>query len=833
MERIFLIDGNSLANRAFYALPFLTNLKGDPSGAVYGFANLLIKLITDEKPNDVIVAFDHARKTFRNEIYAEYKGTRKPTPPELISQFPVIKEMLNKMQITTIESAGIEADDILGTLSRSMPGKKKYIISGDRDLLQLIDGETEVWLTRKGLTDLQKLTNENMYEEMGFYPKQVIDMKSLMGDTSDNIPGVPGIGEKTALKLIDTYASLENLYKNLDDIAGKLREKLETGKDLAFMSKELATIKTDCKVKFTLDGQKFPFDASVYKFFVDWNFSSLVHRKELFEGDVKQSLDIPDIKKKKIQKIEDVRELKDRINGWIAYSLADLEFSVKENEVYYLDSVISMFTETLSLEEVIEELRDVFEDEKVLKLTNAAKNDMHKLARQNIKLNNFFDIEIAKYLLSAGIKINSGNIKPAMYYETYKDQLQKIEENGLSDILNNCELPLVEVLYKMEENGFQIDDKKLSDLDAEYTKDLIEVQNEIYQLAGEEFNINSPKQVSNILFNKLQLKSYNNKKQSTGSEFLQEMVDQHPIILNILAYRKINKLLTTYVSVYKKICENSGNIIHTVFNQTLTSTGRLSSSEPNLQNIPTRDDIGKNVRKLFVSKFKGGEIVSADYNQIELRLLADMSGEEELINAYKRGDDIHTLTASQIFNVPIEDVTPAQRRDAKAVNFGIIYGISDYGLAQNIKTSRKRAKDYIDSYFTRYPKVKEFSEKNIAFAKENGYIRTSFGRIRNIPEINASNYSVRSFAERVAMNMPLQGTASDIIKFAMIKVFNELKGLKSQLILQIHDELIVDVYPGEEEKVKKILKDCMERIFKGKVKLIVSINEGKSLFDCK
>lgn len=834
MKRIFLVDGNSLANRAFYALPFLTNLKGEPSGAVYGFANLLIKLITDEKPDDIIVAFDHARKTFRNNIFAEYKGTRKPTPPELISQLPIIKEMLNKMQITTIESDGIEADDIIGTLSKNFPDFKKVIISGDRDLLQLINNETEVWLTKKGLTDLQKLTNDNMYSEMGVYPKQVVDLKALMGDTSDNIPGVPGIGEKTALKLIDTYATLENLYKNIDDITGKLGEKLRINKDLAFISKELATIKTDCKLKFSQNGLNFPFNWEIYQFFVDWNFSSLVHRKDLFKNEVFEKLSSKDGNKKKIQNFDDIREIKAKIKNWMAYSIHDLKFSVTEGEVYYLEPIISMFSETLSLEDVLEELKDVFEDKNILKITKNSKQDMHKLGEQNISLNNFFDLSISNYLLSAGIKINDGDFGVDKFYGKYLEEKRKIEEEeGLNDILYNCELPLVEVLYNMEKNGFKIDEEKLNELDSEYSEEIANLQNQIYDLAGEEFNINSPKQVGEILFDKLNLKSYNNKKRSTGSDYLLEMVDQHPIVNCILNYRKISKLLTTYVNVYKKICASDGNTIHTIFNQTLTSTGRLSSSEPNLQNIPTRDDIGKSIRKLFISKFDGGEIISADYNQIELRLLADLSGEEELIEAYKHGDDIHSLTASQIFNVPIEKVTASQRRDAKAVNFGIIYGISDYGLAQNIKTSRKVAKDYIDSYFIRYPKVKEFSDNNIEFARQNGYIKTNYGRIRRIPEINASNYNVRTFAERVAMNMPLQGTASDIIKFAMIKVFNKLKGCRSQLILQIHDELIVDVYPGEEKIVKEILQESMESIFKGQVKLMVSVNEGKNLFYCK
>jgi len=832
MKRIFLIDGNSLANRAFYAMPFLTNNNGEPSGAVFGFANLIIKLITEEKPDELIVAFDHARKTFRNGIYADYKANRKPMPEELRSQIPVIKEMLKIMNITTIESDGIEADDILGALSKQFDDCKKFIVSGDRDLLQLITDTTEVWLTKKGVTDILAVNLDNLQEAYGVkYPYQVIELKSLMGDASDNIPGVMGVGEKTALKLIEDYDNLQNLYDNIDKITGKLKEKLESDKDNAFMSRTLATINTESEFEYEKRDMKFPFSFDVFTFFKEWNFTSIIKRNNLFEA-VKSDDNVV-AKMIKIENGDVVKELIFKIKNKFSYNFEKMQFSPNRDEIYFIEPNPTMFDIGLSLDEFLTLLKDVFENEKILKITTNAKKDKHVLNGLNINLVNFFDLSIANYLLETG---KGGKIDEDLKVNNYADEevvyTEKLAKNEVFSLYKSCEIPLVDVLYNMEKSGFKIDEGKLAELDKFYSEELENYTREIIDLAGEEFNINSPKQVSDILFNKLQLKSYNNKKQSTSADILEDMIFEHPIVEKILNYRKLNKLKSTYIDVYKKICAEKGNIIHTVFNQTLTNTGRLSSSDPNLQNIPTRDELGKNLRKLFISRFENGKIISADYNQIELRLLAAMSGEPELIKAYNRGDDIHAMTASQIFNIDINDVTPAQRRDAKAVNFGIIYGISEYGLSQNIKTSIKRAKEYIEAYFEKYPLVKEFMNQNVDFAKANGYVKTYFGRKRYIPEINASNYNVRTFAERVAMNMPLQGTASDIIKFAMIDVFNKLKELNSKLILQIHDELIIDVYPGEEEQVKKILQNSMEKVVDFAVKLPVSISIGKNLFEC-
>ena len=807
MDKFLIVDGNSIANRAFYALPFLSNHEGKPSGAVFGFANILIKIIQ--------------------------KMQRKPTPEELILQFPIIKDMLSSMKIKVIESAGIEADDIIGTASKIYNGFK-IVLSGDRDLLQLIDNNTEVWLTKKGVSEIEKVNNKNISQLFGIRPEQIIDLKALMGDSSDNIPGVKGVGEKTALTLLNQYDNIENVYQNLQNIKGKLREKLEEDKDMAFLSKQLATIKRDCKIDFNIDDCtiKFPFDKDTFEFFKNWDFTSLIKNPNLFEN-----LNINDVKKEKIEEkqIDEnwINQIKNLKPTYLSYNLKNMKFYIN-NHVFYLEQNYDMFKSPISLEDVCLALKNIFEDNEILKITENAKDDLHILKKFDIKLNNFYDLDVANYLIEAGNKIVKHEINLSEYYELMEKYNKEIRDNKLSFVYENIEKPLINILFEMEENGFKINEERLDLLLEEFNNKINDLTKEIYIEADEEFNINSPKQVANILFEKLGIKAYNNKKQSTSADVLDEL-RYIPIVNNILTYRKYNKLKNTYLEVYKNLCETQGNIIHTTFNQTLTSTGRLSSSEPNLQNIPTRDDEGKNLRKIFVSKFKDGKIISADYNQIELRLLADMSGEEKLIESYKQGEDIHKITASHIFGVDLNDVTPAQRRDAKAVNFGIIYGISDYGLSQNIKSSRAKAKDYINSYFLRYPKVKEFMDNNISFAKENGFAITKFGRIRKIPEISSSKYNIRTFGERVAMNMPLQGTASDIIKLAMIKVFNALKkeDLKSQLILQIHDELIIDTFPGEEEKVKKILKREMENVVTLKVPLIVSIGVGESLFECK
>ncbi len=834
MEKLLIIDGNSIANRAFYALPYLSNHKGQASGAVFGFANILIKVIHDFNPTHIAVAFDHARKTFRNQIYADYKGQRKPTPPELVSQFPLIKEMLSNMQIKTFEFENIEADDIIGSICNKT-SCERLILSGDRDLLQLIDNRTTVCLTKKGVTEVALMTKESLKAENGLAPYQIIELKSLMGDSSDNIPGVKGVGEKTALSLLEKYQTLEGVYKNIEEISGKLKEKLIDGEKDAKMSKLLATIKTDCDFEFGFDACKliFPFGEDVQNFFSEMDFSSLLKNRNNFDSNVKPQEKVKaervDISSKK-----ELEEILSCTKEYFAFDLKQMTFAYNDKREFYLNQNYDMFGSSLTFEEVLQAFKSIFEDKNILKLTEHQKDDLHSLGKLNIKLENIFDLEIARYITSAGNKSAQKNLSVCEYKLEERNLTNLMEEQDTRKVYDKIEMPLVEILKDMEEFGFKINEDKLDELADYFNEKISKVSKDIFADAGEEFNINSPKQVAHILFDKLGIKSYNNKKGSTSVDVLNDL-RYIPIVDNILKYRKISKIINSYIDVYKHICSTTGDIIHTTFNQTLTSTGRLSSSEPNLQTIPTRDEEGRELRKIFISKFKGGSLISADYNQIELRLLAHMSGEEELIKAYKEGRDIHALTASQIFEVALDKVTPSMRREAKAVNFGIIYGISDYGLSQNIKSSRSKAKAYIDSYFSRYPKVKQFMDENVEYAKKHGQVETMFGRIRKIPEISSSKYQLRTFGERVAMNMPLQGTASDIIKIAMINVHKTMQRekLKSQLILQIHDELIVDVYPGEEEVCKKILKEEMEGVVSLSVPLIVSVGEGKDLFECK
>ncbi len=831
MEKFIIIDGNSLANRAFYAMPYLSNRKKQPSGAVFGFANLITKLITEQKPDYIAVAFDHARKTFRNEIYAEYKGTRKETSPDLIFQFGVIKQMLQDMGIKTFEYSGIEADDIIGTISK-LSGKHNILVTGDRDLLQLVSDTTQVWLTRKGVTEVDVFDENALLEKYGLKPSGIIDLKALMGDTSDNIPGVAGVGEKTALNLLEKYKELDGVYQNIGEIAGKLKEKLELGKDNAYMSKKLATIKIDCEIDFKLEDCKydFPFSQTVRDFFEEWDFRSLTSRKEIFADGVRsKKAEVSGVLFETVQAIENFAK---EVKNVFAYDLQDLKFYLGGDKYFYVKKEIDLFSENIELESVLKNFKNIFENENIVKITNASKDDIKLLSKYGIKLKNYFDLDIANYVLYAGLAKSE---KPSIsdYCALKAEYESEMAKMDVAKLYYDVELPLVEVLVAMEQEGFKIDEKVLDVLADKYKQQLNEITEKIYQLAGQEFNINSPKQVAEILFDKLGLKAFNNKKRSTNSEVLEDIKWQHEIVEYIIRFRKVSKLLSTYIFVYQNICKNSGNVVHTVFNQTLTSTGRLSSSDPNMQNIPTRDEEGKNLRKIFISKYEDGEIISADYSQIELRLLANLAQENEMIEAYKSGIDIHTKTASEIFGVAVDKVTASQRRDAKAVNFGIIYGISDFGLSQNIKTTVNKAKQYIESYFDKYPKIRDFMDGNVEFAKENGFIKSYFGRIRHIPEIKSANQNVKKFGERVAMNMPLQGTASDIIKMAMVEVFKKMKGMKSHLILQVHDELIIDAPKEEIAKMKELLRDCMENVCQFVVPLTVSVESGKNLFECK
>lgn len=828
MAKLLLIDGNSIANRAYYALPFLSNNEGKPAGAVFGFANIIIKLLQEEKPDHIVVAFDHARKTFRNEIYSEYKMQRKPSPQELISQFPVLKQMLDAMKIKHYEKAGVEADDIIGTIAKKFYCEK-IILSGDRDLLQLIDDKTTVWLTKKGVSEVDKVDESRLNELFGLKPNQIIELKALMGDASDNIPGVKGIGEKTALSLLEKYQSIDNIYANIEDFSGKTKEKLIDDKEMAYISKKLATINCDCDIEVDFENTTFqlPFSQDAYDFFDDWNFYTITKNTALFT----EVADRPSTIKKEKLTANILQFIKCKSLNF-CYDLSTMEFYFN-NKIYYLDKNYSLFEEPLALKDVCLKFKDIFESENILKISKNVKDDMHFLHDLGINIKNYFDLSLAEYLVFAGVKRES-KYSVEKYLEKKVELENQIKSNKLDKIFYEIEVPLLKLLFEMENRGFKLNKDTLDEISDDFNSRIERLKKEIYIEAGEEFNINSPKQVAHILFDKLGIEVYNNKKQSTRANVLEE-IRYIPIIDNILTYRRYSKLVNTYIDVYKNHIATKGDIIHTTFNQTLTNTGRLSSSEPNLQNIPTRDDEGKSLRKIFISKFENGKIISADYSQIELRLLADMSGEQKLIKAYENDEDIHASTASTIFNIPIEQVTPANRRDAKAINFGIIYGISEYGLSQNIKSSRALAKEYIDAYFVKYPKIKVFMDENVANATKKGYAVTKWGRKRLIPELSSSKYITRNFGERVAMNMPLQGTASDIIKFAMLKVDEELKNnnLQSQLILQIHDELVIDAYPGEEESVMKILKREMENAIQLKVPLTVSIGIGNSLFDCK
>lgn len=829
-DKFLIVDGNSLAYRAYYAMPFLTSPEGTNTGAVFGFFNMLLKAIEDNTPNYIAVAFDFSKHTFRTEIFKDYKGTRQETPPELREQFPIIKELLKKLKIAVFEMENIEADDIIGTLAKSSKTTKNLILSGDRDLLQLIDTNTEVLLTKHGTTSTKSMTLESLKEEMHITPSQVVDLKALMGDNSDNIPGVKGIGPKTAQDLIEAYGTLENVYKHIDELKGSLKEKLIKDKEMAFLSYTLAKIKTDVELDFKLENLKlhYPFDVSIKEDFKRFGFGMFLKRN--IYAEVKEVEEKSQSKNIEIDSLEILDNLK--FSSTFAFNFNEnIEFSTNSDTIYTLKKNFDLFSKSIETNDVILKLKNVLEDDNILKLTSDLKQELHLLKPLGIEVKNVFDLKLGAYLIGGSKNITTST---NTYFELYEDIKTKLKNLDLEKLYYNIELPLLYVLYDMESAGFKINSKELLELSDKYTKELSELENSIQELAGEQFNVKSPKQLASILFDKLGLKAkFFHKKNSTNIDVLNELASEHPIVPLIIRYRKIQKLHSTYIEPYIELVKNSGDIIHTVFNQTLTATGRLSSSEPNLQNIPVRDDEGKLLRKLFISRFDGGNIISADYNQIELRLLAHYSGDEKLVNAYKENKDIHTLTASQVFGVPESEVTPTQRRSAKAVNFGIIYGISDFGLSQNANLSRKEAKLYIEKYFATYPSVKEYMDSNVKFARENGYIKTIMGRIRRIPEINSNVYQTRQFGERVAMNMPLQGSASDIIKMAMIKVEEALKNLKSKLILQIHDELIVDTYPGEESTVKQILKDCMENVVALKVPLPVDINMGKTWFECK
>lgn len=851
-DKLVIIDGNSLINRAFYALPQLANAEGVISNGVFGFATILVKIITEIKPKYICVALDYGKHTFRTDMYAEYKGTRKGTPEELKSQFPILRDMLSAMGIQHIEKEGIEADDIIGTLTRRF-NTENIVVTGDKDSFQLINDNTWVMFTKRGVTETINYDQAQLFNDYGLKPFQIVELKSLMGDSSDNIPGVSGVGEKTALSLLYKYETLDNVYNHIDEITGKLKEKLVNSKEMAYLSHTLATIDTNCDFECTLEDceYQFPFNEEVLKFFKRYQFNSLLKKSNLFEESQPKTFEYEkSIEQYNIDSLDIVQQISNEIKKEkkVYLNLSGGVSIFVNNREYNLSEKVDLLTPTIECSDLFNGLKDVFEDETIEKCVFDYKSILHTLKKYNVGLNNvIFDVYLARYLINNNNKSNISfedlliennlNLNYRAYNlksleEMYIDNLNQLQ---LTNLYNDIELPLTKVLYNMEIVGFKIDQDVLYQLDSKFDCELKHVSNEIYDMADCEFNLNSPKQLGEVLFDKMNLYHGNNKKKSTGIDVLNSLKNDHPIIEKIIRYRQISKLYSTYIKSFEELINKDTGKIYTTFNQTLTSTGRLSSSDPNLQNIPVRSEEGKELRKMFVPSTSDGYIVSADYSQIELRLLASFCGDEKLIEAFGRGDDIHALTASHVFGVDLKDVTSQMRRDAKAINFGIIYGISDYGLSQNIGSTRKAAKEYIDTYFLKYPLVKKYMDDNVEYCKKNGYVKTYFGRIRFIPEISNSNYNIRQLGERCAMNMPLQGSASDIIKLAMIRVYNRMKdeNLQSKLILQIHDELIVDCVKSELEKVTTILKEEMENVVDLKVKLEVNVSYGKDWYEAK
>lgn len=854
MNNLVLIDGNSLINRAFYATPPLSAKDGTPTNAVYAFVNMLVRLIGDVNPQYLLVAFDRKEPTFRHNLFPDYKGTRKPMPEDLRPQIDLLKIVLDTMGIARYEQPSIEADDILGSLSRKFD-IPTIIITGDKDSFQLVNEHTSVYFTKRGISDIEIYDNANFTEKTGITPPQIVDLKSLMGDSSDNIPGVPGVGEKTALNLVKTYGTLENLYENVDTLSGKLREKIESSHEIATLSKTLATINTAVEIPYTLDDLtfEFPFPYETKILFSDLDLKNLLKKDALFQ---------PEHSGDNTPKIDDNQLITTLIAVKYGDKLPSFDKKspiaiVYENDFYVSDGKTecfmkipeNFFEEGVSFEDALKLIKPLIEDADRKIVLWSKKAFKTKLYKYGLSFDSQIDdVSIEKYLVDFSGKDDSladvikeydlDETKPASaLLSLHSIMSEKLKKEELIDLYKDLELPLCDVLFDMERAGFKIDEVALKEAEKNYESRLKAMTERITELAGCEFNLNSPKQLGVILFEKLGLKSGKKNKNgySTSADILEKLKDEHPIVAEILKYRQIQKLYSTYIKGFEPLVERGTGLVHTCFNQTLTSTGRLSSKEPNLQNIPVREQEGRELRKLFVSSFDGGKIAGADYSQIELRLLAHFSGCKQLIEAFNEGGDVHALTASQVFGVPLAEVTKDMRQSAKAVNFGIIYGISDFGLSEQLKISPKQAGEYIKKYFEMYPSVKEYMDKNVEFAREHGYVTTMLGRKRYIREINSPNFNLRSFGERAAMNMPLQGTAADIIKIAMLSVHSEMKkrGLKSKLILQVHDELIVDACAEETDEVLAILKDKMENAVKLSVPLTVETECGDRWYDAK
>ena len=870
MERLLILDSNSLLNRAFYAIPPLTNSEGIHTNAVYGFTNMLFKMKEEIKPDYIVAAFDRKGPTFRHKEFEEYKAGRKKMPPELAEQFPLIKEVLNLLAINIYEIDGFEADDIIGTLSKfaESNGIEVFIVTGDRDALQLASDNINVVITKKGVTETAVYNREAFEAEFGVTPTQYIDVKGLMGDKSDNIPGVPGVGEKTAFKLISTYGSMEGVLSNINEISGKkLKENLETYSEQAIFSKKLATIMTEVPIEFDLEDIKSQENYNreeLKKLFFRLQMKSLLAK--LPGEDLEEQEEEVKVEVNEVNTLEGFKEVLKEKEGtaFLAYTTSNSNFysKIELDKLYlnYGDKISLIDFKIINMEnqeEAINTLKAFMENEKIAKVIHDGKNLVTVLVKMGIEIKEFiFDTVVSAYLIDSAKSnypletlINEYLMKEVKgegeelvcnaisnmkeLYEYLKDRINK---EGMDELYYEVEHPLISILSSMEAIGFNVNREKLDELAVKFKEEIATTEKEIYELCEEEFNISSPKQLGKILFEKLDLPVIKKTKTgySTNADVLEKLMDKHPVIEKIIYYRQITKLNSTYVEGLKNVIDEDG-AIHSSFNQTVTTTGRLSSTEPNLQNIPVKYEMGREIRKVFIPQESTDVLLSCDYSQIELRVLAHMSDDKNMIDAFNHHSDIHTKTASEVFKVPVEEVTSLMRSRAKAVNFGIVYGISDFSLSQDLKITKKEASEYMEIYFERYPKIKGYLESVKEEAKEKGYVLTVLNRRRFIPEIKSSNKIVKALGERLAMNAPIQGSAADIIKLAMVKVYNRLKkeNLNSEIILQVHDELILNVKENELEVVKALVKEEMENVLKMSVTLEVDTNIGNTWYDAK
>ena len=839
MQKLLLIDGNSILNRAYFAIPALNDKQGQNVNAVYGFVNILLKVLDDHKPDKLVVAFDKHGHNFRKDLFADYKANRKGMPDDLAQQMPVLHNLLSAMGVTVMEKAGVEADDIIGTISKAFDGTS-IIVSGDRDMLQLVDDKITVLLTKRGVTEVELVDPQTLQQNYHLIPQQVIEYKALRGDTSDNIPGVKGIGEKTAMQLLEQYGDVDNIYANLDKQKGALLTKLTEGKDMAYVSRQLATIVTNADIQCDTNACPLPtMDGNVKAMLEQLQFRSILARLT-FDGE--QTNSNVEVEQVEVSTMQQLQEVCNQMQSSPYFAVI-----VDQSGVLLSNSTTTEYKVVMSqsfLDELTEQ--SVYQTIAPL-LTCATPKAVYDNKAMRHWLSNFgmdifavkYDVCLMQYLVEYRSYKDLSSLCDAYGYKNLcagivhlAQKLDKLlDEQGVHDLYYDVELPLSDLLFRMEQEGVQVDLSLLDGMSKQMHAQVDSLTEEIHQLAGESFNVNSPMQLSAVLFEKLQLPhgKKTQKGYSTNTEVLEKIVDKHPIVAKILEYRKISKLLGTYVDGLKPLVKHG--LVHTTFNQALTSTGRLSSSDPNLQNIPIRNELGREIRKLFVSKY--GTFVGADYSQIELRLLAAFSQDENLLKAFIGGEDIHTRVASEILGVPAQMVNSDMRRMAKAVNFGIIYGISDFGLSQNTNISVKKAHEYIELYFARFPKIKTYLDNCVEQARLTGYVSTLTGRRRQIPEIKSANFNLRSFGERAAMNMPLQGSAADIMKIAMLRVDQAITaaGLKSKLVLQIHDEIIVDCYPEEAEQIKQIVKEQMESAVSLACPLVADTEQGNTLYE--